>query len=173
MRFAISFFAVLIHSPEFSLLSAIFLSHLLIFFERPSLLLLAILLIGTLGYIGKLILGRRTFRFEPVDCGILALMALFLSSCLFAQGGGESAKEALLACALMCGYFLAANLINTPAMLDRAISALLSGAGLVSFVGILQQLTGNAVANWLDSAAFDYINGRITSTFENPNVLAV
>ena len=170
---AISFFAVLIHSPEFSLLSAIFLAPFLIFFERPSLLLLCILLIGMLGYVGKLILGRRIFRFEPVDCGILALMAMFLASCLFTQGGGASVKEALLTCALMCGYFLAANLINTPDMLDRAISALLSGAGLVSFIGILQQLTGKAVANWLDSAAFDYISGRITSTFENPNVLAV
>ena len=171
--FALSMLAILIHSPEFSLLSAIFLSPFLIFFENPSILLFIILIIGIIGYIGKLILGRRTFRFEPVDCGILALMALFLASCLFTRGGEASVKEALLACALICGYFLAANLINTPAMLDRAISALLTGAGLVSFIGILQQLTGRAVADWLDNAAFDYISGRITSTFANPNVLAV
>lgn len=170
---ALCFFAVLIHSPEFSLLSAIFLAPFLVFFEAPSILLLIILLIGMIGYVGKLILARRTFRLEPVDCGVLALMLLFLGSCLFTRGGAASVKEALLSVALMCGYFLAANLINTPTMLERAVSALLTGAGLVSLIGILQQLTGRAVADWLDSSAFDYINGRITATFANPNVLAV
>ena len=171
--FGVVLFFLLLSSPEFCLLSSVFLAPFLIFFEHPTLLLASILIIGMVGYAAKLLIGKRLFSFEPLDIAVLALVLLYLLSCLFTSGGAPSVQDALLSAVLLSGYFLAVNLLTTPLLIQRAVHALVCGGAIVTLIGLLQQLTGNAVADWLDSSAYAYIDGRITATFANPNVLSV
>ena len=171
--FAVGLFFLLLFSPELCLFSSLLLAPFFIFFERPSLLLCAIVLIGVVGYLFKILLGKRLFSFGPVDFSVLFLMGGYLLLSFFTYGGTASSARALMYATLMAGYFLAVNLLTSPALVNRAVNSLLTGGTAVALVGLVQQFTGNAIADWLDSDAFDYISGRITSVFENPNILSV
>ena len=171
--FAVGLFFLLLFSPELCLFSSLLLAPFFIFFERPSLLLCAIVLVGVVGYLFKILLGKRLFSFGPVDFSVLFLMGGYLLLSFFTYGGTASSARALMYAMLMAGYFLAVNLLTSPALVNRAVNSLLTGGTAVALVGLVQQFTGNAIADWLDSDAFDYISGRITSVFENPNILSV
>ncbi len=172
LLFGTGAFLLLFFSPELCLYTTLLLCPLFFFFEHPSLLLTAVLLTGALGYLLKVILGKRTFSFEPLDLAVLLLLGLYVSATVFSRGGTASVAQALLYAALLLGYFLAANLLTTPATVNRALTALVGGGMITAIFGLLQQLSGRAIANWLDASAYEYISGRITAAFGNPNVLA-
>jgi O-antigen ligase len=135
-------------------------------------LLAVVILTGAVSYLFKIMLGKRTFSFRPLDLTVLLLGLMYVLSTPFTHGGSASVREALLYAVLLLGYFLAANLLNTPAAISRAITALVAGGTVTALLGLYQQFAGKAVADWLDNAAYDYIAGRITAAFGNPNVLA-
>ena len=165
-------FLLLLFSPELCLYTALALCPLFFLFEAPSLLLAFIILTGAVSYLFKVMLGKRTFSFEPLDLTVLLLGLLYIASAFFTRGGRASSAEALLYATLLLGYFLAANLLNTSAAVRRAVIAMTAGGTVVATLGLYQQFAGKAVADWLDNAAYDYIAGRITVAFGNPNVLA-
>ena len=168
----VAFFSML-SSPELSLFSAILFAPFLIFSSHPTVALAVVLLVGLIGYVFKVLLGKRLFSFQPLDLCVLLLASLYLGAVFLTKGGLESRAQALIALILLSGYFLAANLLNTPEKINRAVNLLLFGGTAVAVIGLVQELSGHAIADWLDSSAYDYIAGRITSVFENPNVLAV
>ena len=170
--FALIAFFLLLFSPELCLFSAILMAPFLIFVGRPSVLLCVIVLIGVVGYLLKLLLGKRLFSFEPLDFAVLFLGIAYILSAFFTYGGAVSTAKALMYAILLIGYFLAVNLLTSPVLVNRAINALLTGGTIVALIGLFQQFAGKAVADWLDNSAYDYISGRITSVFENPNILA-
>ncbi len=166
-------FCTMLLSPELCLFGSIFAAPFLIFFERPTLLLSVVVAIGVLSYAVKVLLGKRTFSFEPLDFCVLALVLLYLGSAIATYGAAAAQVQALMCAVLLGGYFLAVNILNTQALVLRAINTLLTGGGIVAAIGLFQQVTGQAVVDWLDSAAYAALHGRITSVFSNPNILAV
>ena len=169
---AVAFFLMII-SPELCLFGSLFAAPFLIFFERPGFLLSVVILIGLLSYAVKVMLGKRTFSFEPLDFCVLALSLLYLGSSVATYGAGNASATALMTAILLGGYFLAVNILNTRELVLRAINTLLTGGGIVAAIGLFQQIGGQAVADWLDSAAYSELHGRITAVFANPNILAV
>lgn len=169
---AVAIFLLLLFSPEVCLYTALALCPLFFVFEHPTLLLAAVILTGSVSYLFKVLLGKRTFSFRPLDLSVLLIGLMYMLSALFTRGGSASAYEAVLYAVLLLGYFLAANLLNTPAAISRAVTALIVGGTVTALLGLYQQFAGQAVAAWLDLAAYDYIAGRITVAFGNPNVLA-
>ena len=170
---AVILFFLLLSSPEFCLFAAIFSAPFLIFVERPAFLLGVMVMIGTASYFFKVLLGKRTFSFGPMDLAITALCLLYIGACPFTFGGRESVLRALTAVVLLFGYFLSVNLLSSRRILRHAITTLMTSGAIVAAVGLVQQIGGRAIADWLDHDAYNYIAGRITSVFENPNVLAV
>lgn len=171
--FALILFFLLLSSPEFCLFAAIFVAPFLIFVERPAFLLGVIVAIGTVSYFCKVLLGKRTFSFGPMDLAVAALALLYIGACPFTFGGRASVLRALSTVVLLFGYFLSVNLLSSRRILRHAITTLMTSGAIVAAVGLVQQIGGRAIADWLDHDAYDYIAGRITSVFENPNVLAV
>lgn len=168
----IAVFLLLFFSPELCLYSALALCPFFFLFERPTFLLATLVLIGTVSYLFKLLLGKRTFSFKPLDLTVLLLAAMYTVAALFTHGGAASSAEAILYAILLLGYFLSANLLNSSAAIQRAITAITIGGVATALLGLYQQFAGRAVADWLDNAAYDYIGGRITAAFGNPNILA-
>jgi hypothetical protein len=64
-----------------------------------------------------------------------------------------SIKPALLFICMMLGYFLTANLINTPDLLKRVTAALVSSAVIVSLYGLFQNFFGTVSSAWSDTRA--------------------
>jgi len=122
-------------------------------------------------YLIKLFRSKRTFKLEPLDLLIL-LFALLTFFGGFVSVSTASRLPSLMFLCFLGGYFLTVNLIRSPEWIGRVVGALIASAALVALYGLYQKVTGNISTTWQDSEMFSYIDGRITSTLENPNVLA-
>ncbi len=161
-------------SPEFSLIFLAFFFPFSTLFPHPIPLLCILLGVTTLSYFRKWLFGKRGFSFEALDLFVLLFSVFCLFSGIFALGSGTEAffRSLASACFLLCGYFLAANLLSSSRLLLAFLHSLLSSAAILSAIGIYQAITGLARPDWLDSAAAAYIDGRITSILGNPNIFA-
>lgn len=128
--------------------------------------------ITAFAYMGKMIRGKRIIRFSLMDTLVLLFGVMLLFGGLASVGGVSSLKQALHTCLLLLMYFMIVNLIRTPAWLHRAVLAVVGSSTLMAFVGILQYLTGMGSFEYLDSRMFPSIIGRISATFESPNMFA-
>ena len=164
---------IVLLNPEFGYNLILFVLPFLVILPHPS-ILLALLTIYTLGCFAiKVILGKRTYRFDLLDALVLCFMAVMLLGGFVSYGGMQSLKQALIYVALMLGYFLTVGLVNTKAMLKKSAAILCVSLFFVAVYGLFQNFTGNISAEWIDTEMFDSIGGRVVSTFENPNMLGL
>lgn len=160
-------------SPEIGVLSSIAFLPFFSFFEYPSLFFGGLVLLTAISYCIKLLRGKRILKMELMDLSVLLFMAVLFFSGTITAGGSAGYREVLLSTALMCGYFLAVNLIRTEKWLHRCVVALVSSGTVVSILGIFQYIfNGVSDDSWIDRTYFPDIQGRAVSVFENPNVLA-
>lgn len=158
---------LLISSPEIGVC--------LLFFLMPF--LPTMVLVGLTGFIAvcfflKILLGKRTIAFEAVDLSVVAFgFSLCVGGALsFSRG---SIKPALVFVCFLTSFFLVACFMRSREWLMRCVWSALAAAGLVSLYGIYQYFFGMAWGGaWIDSSLFEDIAGRVTSTLENPNMLA-
>jgi O-antigen ligase len=134
--------------------------------------LCTLVLVSFFSFARKVYSGNRVFSLEQYDILIFLFTAFYLLAGIF-QGGRASFETALGFVILVLGYTLASNLIANSRHAHRAIGALLFSAVPVSAYGIYQYVLGLAENNWMDEGFAGLISGRIVSTFDNPNILAV
>ena len=166
--------SVVFVTPEIGLVLAVFLLPFFSLLDYPSISFAMVIGIIGVSYLLKLLRGKRILSMELMDLSVVAfLFVLFLSGTITA-GGKTGYYEVLLACVLMLGYFLVVNLIRSAAWLNRMIYALVSSGTIVAIIGILQYVFGLfQTANWMDARLFANIRGRVTSVFDNPNILGM
>jgi Lipid A core - O-antigen ligase and related enzymes len=138
----------------------------------PTMYIAGIVAITAVCFILKLVRGKRTLRFELLDVAVLIFMLFTLCGGLFSINRSLSLKPALLYICFIVGYFLVVNLIRTLEWAYRCAGALLASAFVVSAIGIYENFFGQLDLTWIDSEMFEDIEGRVVSTFANPNVLA-
>ncbi len=133
-------------------------------------------LVGAVFYIAfcfviKAVCGRRSLKFDLLDGVILLFMLLMIGGGIVAASSA-SIKPMLVYVAFMLGYFLVVNLIRTGEWVMRCITGAAFSCTLVALYGLYQNFFGTLEQTWQDSDMFSEIEGRVVSTFENPNVLA-
>ena len=138
----------------------------------PTMYLAALIIVVFCCWFLKYIQGRRTFKLRKLDIIIAAFMFILLGGGLISVSPGASLKPALLYICLMLGYFLVVNLIKTLEWAYRCVGAAVISAFGVAALGIYENFFGTASLNWIDQTMFEEIEGRVVSTFANPNVLA-
>jgi len=138
----------------------------------PTMLLVGAIGFIFLSYLLKLIRGKRTLKFEPVDIAVVAFMLMVGLGGIFSVSRASSLKSVLVFICYLLGYFLVVNLIRSREWLNRCSFAVLTAAVCESAIGIVQYFGGNLETKWLDTTMFSDIAGRVTGTLENPNVLA-
>ncbi len=153
-------------SPEFGVLAII---TLLPF--APTMGLVAAVLYTSLCLLFKLARGKRSLRFDLMDLTALAFMGLMLLGGVVALSSA-SLKPMLVYVAFMCGYFLVVNLFRSREWIERAVVGIMLSGTAVALYGLVQNFLGLSAQTWQDSDMFSQIEGRVVSTFENPNVLA-
>ena len=159
-------------SPEFPFFLTLLLLPFLPLFPHPTAVLCMTVLISALSFAKKVYNGNRVFALEQYDILILIFVALYAIAGIF-HGGDSSTFSALNFVILACGYTLASNLITNRRLAHRAIGALLFSSVPISVLAIYQYVTGLATYQWLDSGFAGLIEGRVTATFDNPNIFAV
>lgn len=167
---AVPFLLVLIlilATPEFGLLLAFLLMP-----YAPTMVMAALIGYTFVSYMLKFLLYKRTFRFELIDFSVYAFMLALLLGGLISVSPETSIKSVLVFLCFMLGYILATNLVRTKEWFDRCVGALILSATGVALYGILQYVSGAASSTWHDLDMFSTIDGRVTSTLANPNVLA-
>ncbi|MCQ2427113.1 MAG: O-antigen ligase family protein [Clostridia bacterium] len=172
INFLLIVLSLLTDYPEIGVKFLIFATPFLSLFERPSLLLGIMLTAVVVGWLAKLLRGRRSLYLGLSDIPVLFLgLAVLLSG--FTGGKDFSFRTAMLETALMLGFFLCSNLVRSRDSLFGAAAALSVSATAAAFIGIAQFVSGGAPLDWLDSGLFPGIAGRAVSLFGNPNMLAV
>ena len=168
----ILFFILSMSSPEFPFYLTLLLLPIIPLFSHPTTVLCTLVLVSFFSFARKVYSGNRVFSLEQYDILIFLFAAFYLLAGIF-RGGRASFETALGFVILVLGYTLASNLIANSRHAHRAIGALLFSAVPVSAYGIYQYVLGLAENNWMDEGFAGLISGRIVSTFDNPNILAV
>lgn len=158
-------------SPEFGITVTVLCLPFMTYFRHPTIIICSIIILCFLSYIRKLLLNKRSFTLSPCDLFVFIFMLFYLGGGIisFSNGNG-SRNSALVFLVIISIYFLASNLLINKRTIGKVLNLVLFSGFLISLVAIYQQLSGNITANWLDLEAYSYISGRISSTFDNPNV---
>ena len=174
---AVTIFVVLsivLTIPEIGVLLAVFFLPFFSIFDNATISFSIIIAIISVSYLLKLLRGKRILCMELMDLSVVAFAFILFLSGAISAGGTEGYYEVLLYCILLLGYFLVVNLIRTAAWLKRLIYALVSSGTIVAMIGVAQYLFGVFDSgNWIDTRLFSDIPGRVTSVFDNPNVLGM
>ncbi|MBQ9085910.1 MAG: O-antigen ligase family protein [Clostridia bacterium] len=161
-------------TPEIGVLSTIFFLPFFSLLDDSTIAFAVLVLVTGMSYLLKLLRGKRILRMELMDISVVAFTLLLFFSGTITAGGKKGYYEVLLSCSLMLGYFLVVNLMRTEAWLKRLIYAWVSSGTIVALLGIIQYVFGMFGSDvWLDVRYFTNIRGRVTSVFDNPNVLGM
>ncbi len=164
--------ALIISSPESGIIISLFLLPFFSLAPNPTLMVSAIVGLCIIGFLVKLIRGKRVLQLEMIDFAVIFFMFVIFFSGAISVGGQASFKEALVSCMLMLAYFLITNMMRTEKWIRRCVMSLVNSATVVAIIGILQYFLGNITTQWLDTSYFSGIKGRVVSVFDNSNVLA-
>lgn len=159
--------------PEFGLLAIIVLAPFAVLTPfAPSILLAGMTLFVTFSFLLKVMRGKRSIKFGITDLVITVFTVMTLIGGLISPNVSGSLKPALIYTVFLFGYFLCANLVRTKEMLYKCLFGLMASLFGVSAFGVAQYVFGLGATKWHDTTLFSDIEGRVVSTFENPNVLA-
>lgn len=166
------FISISMASPEFTFLFTLAALPYLQLFPHPTVSIAALVLICNLSFVRKVLVGKRIYFFEQYDVIILLFAVFFLVSGIFNKGL-DSFENSLVLFALAFAYVPASNLITNRRIAECAFNAVIVFSLPPAILAICEYAFGVASFNWLDSSFAGLISGRATSTFENPNILAV
>ena len=162
----------ILHSPEAGVLLEFFLLPFMGYLPSPTILMAGLVILVWVSYILKYLLGKRTFSFGPLDGAVLIFAVMMLFGGLFSVAGSASLRPAIVLTCFVAAYFPAANLLRSGELIRRAVGVMVIAAVITGAYGCFQYVGGTAADKWLDTEMFSDIAGRVTSTFDNPNVFA-
>ena len=173
MGFATVFLLFVWQAPELGVLAVLTVLPFVQFFSHPTVLLLGLTLVVELAYFAKAAVGRRVLSFGVADLLILLFAACYFCAATVGEGGRSGLFAGLGRLIAVLFWFPVRNLLGEKRWRWRAFSLLSLSATLCAAVGICQYFFGTAELKWVDALRFSDIGGRVTSTFSNPNILAV
>ncbi len=166
-------FAVLLAVPPLSiclLFAALPFFNLL---SHPTLALLFAVGMLYAVWFRRALCGRCYVRFCLLDFLVLVLAVWYMLSGFGSYGGGAAVASGVTVAAAISVWFPTVSLLRNTVWRRRAAGALSLSCSLCAALGCLQYAFGRAELRWVDTARFSDIGGRVTSVFDNPNVLAV
>ncbi len=116
----------------------------------------------------------RSLVYSPVNKYIMLYCGIFAVGTLASVAPADSLKVGLLTIFFTLFALIPINAVDSREKLERMISILIFAGVAVCLYGLFQFVfrTGYQSEAWVDSNMFAGISFRMTSTFENPNMLA-
>lgn len=138
----------------------------------PTMALVGMILLTIVSFVARLIKQpKKPLKIDLLGIAIGVFFVVIVISSLFSYERTESLKVAAVVLVFMAFYVVLYNLIENKRQLKALISLfLLTGLG-IALIGIYQNFAGTSAGNvWIDQDMFSDIQGRVYSTFDNPNV---
>lgn len=156
--------------PELNLLLLVLVFPFLQLSSHPTVLLCVLVLVTHLSFLAKALTGKRELSFSLCDLLVLLFcLSLFLGGIF---GRGDPTEGIVLS--LLAGiYFPVTHLLQNERWRRRTRACSVFSGGVTAWIGILQYFLGKAEIRWVDATRFGDIGGRVTSVFDNPNILAI
>lgn len=139
---------------------------------HPSLFFCGAALWSVLCWIPKALNGHREVHFTAMD-GFVLLFSAVSAVGGMVNAGVSGGNGPLLSIDLLAAWFPVRTWLTSPLWRKRTVGCLLFSGSLCAGIGILQYALGLGEAKWMDLSRFGTLGGRVTSTFSNPNLLAV
>ena len=139
---------------------------------HPSILLGCLSLFSMTCWIPKALSGHRQFRLMKIDLAIPLFAAILIAGGMVSAAGTDGTGP-LLAVYLFAAWFPVRSWLTSAIWRARTVSCLLFSGSICAGIGILQYVLGYGETRWLDLSRFGDLGGRVGSTFENPNLLAI
>lgn len=153
-------------SPE----SGIILTVLLLPF-LPTMYLAGLVGITAIALFLKLIRGKRVIKFTLLDFTVILFCIVTSFGYFLSADMASSLKPVLLMLGFLVAYFLVKNLMRSTDLAMKSIKCMAFSGFIVSLYGIYQFFFTQLETTWQDNTLFADLEGRVVSTFENPNVL--
>ena len=158
--------------PETTVFPIVLAFPFLGFFPHPSLLLGVFCLFSIVCWLPKVLSGHRQYRFLKLDIAVLLFAAILTLGGAVNAAGSDGAGP-LLTVYLLAAWFPVRTWLTSSLWRGRVIACLLFSGSICAGIGVLQYALGRGEVRWLDLAMFENLGGRVTSTFSNPNILAI
>ena len=141
----------------------------------PTMLLLPLALLCLMSLMFAFACDRdRKIPFSPVNKYIILFALIYIATTFTSVTFWGSIFGGALTTLFILFAIMISSSIKTKAHLDMLLGAFVISGTLVSLYGIYQYFFGGwMAAAWLDAEMFGAIGIRVTSTLENPNVLAM
>ncbi|MBO4217177.1 MAG: hypothetical protein J5940_04475, partial [Clostridia bacterium] len=157
---------MILSSPE----SGIILTVLLLPF-LPTMYLAGFVGFTAVALILKLMRGKRVLKFTLLDFTVILFCTVTSLGYFFSADRASSLRPVLLMLGFLVAYFLVKNLMRSTELAIKSIKCMAFSGFIVSLYGIYQFFFTTLETVWQDNNLFASLEGRVVSTFENPNVL--
>lgn len=164
-------FAVIMCFPELGIMSVLVIMPFTSYFSNPSIIIFVVLSFSLIGYISKLIRGKRVIRFELIDIFVAIFAILIVLGGIFTNGGAASARASGMYFAFLLAYFLIVNSYIRKTWIYRGIKTIVIITSIVALAGIFEE--GVISTALVDMDMFSDIGARVGSFLGNPNMLGV
>ena len=166
------FFGIMSY-PELGMMGTLALIPFASVFENPSMVVLTLVLLEAISFMFKYIRGKRVIRFEIIDLFVAVFAALLFFGGVISAGGEASLRSALMYFGLLIAYFLIVNMFKKKELIYKTIKLMIVSATGIAIIGIFQQGAATVNPSWIDVSIFAEIGARVTSLFDNPNMLSI
>lgn len=123
-------------SPEFSFFATLMLMPYLTFFDEPTIVLAAMVLVTVISFTAKVVLGKRVCYFEQYDVLLTLFVIFVLVSGIFVKGIGSFYSSVAIAL-FSLGYVISSSLISNRRLADNMLnSVVISSIPMAVFVTV-------------------------------------
>lgn len=133
-------FLFIVAVPETGVISIIASMPLTITLESGKSICFTLIFMTIIGYVGKLVRGKRTFSVGLLDVAVFTLFALIFASCFGISSSYVTAGETVI---FMMIYFLSVNLIRNRIWQKRMARALVFSWIMIASLGVLVTIVNN------------------------------
>ena len=166
-------FSLIMTFPEIGMMMTLCALPFTGIFKNPSLVIMMLVLFVFVAFTFKFIRGKRVVRFEILDVFVAMLGFLLLFGGVVSAGKGESLRSALLYCGFIASYFFIVNMLRKKQWIYRCVKLIIFSTSIIAIIGIFQQSATVINPSWVDMSRFADIGTRVTSLFDNPNMLSI
>lgn len=166
-------FGAIMSFPEIGMMLILCIIPFTSVFANPSLVIMALILLELVSFLFKYLRGKRVIRLEVIDFFVATFGFLVFFGGVISAGGNKSLNSALMYCGFLSAYFLIVNMFRKKELIYKSIKLVICSTSVIAIIGIFQQGSSVINSSWVDLSVFADIGTRVTSLFDNPNMLSI
>lgn len=143
--------------PEAGIVTAFALLPMLILFDNGGIVLPILISAIWVGYLFKILLGKRLFRLDLCGICVALICAAVFASGFFSAGGTEAIVKSVRYTLMISAFFPVTSLMRNGKWTDRCLNAMMLTSLIAMLALIAVHFFEAQILGWASSAGFDFI----------------